>query len=228
MTSEVKTWGADHAGPCSGSRPGHGPGSNSGLKPGPKPGQRPGHRGQGPSSFWMQEPAPLFDALAILPGQDILDLGCGAGDYAMAAARRTGADGSVIAVDHWAPIVDGMTAAAKAEGVAQIRALKGDITRPPLPLNENAVDLCMVFTVLHIFDLVSCRERVFGEMARVIRPGGRLAVLECKKEEWHFGPPLHMRLAPEEVEEYIQGYGFEKTDYRDLGYNYLLSFTLEG
>ncbi|CCK78222.1 class I SAM-dependent methyltransferase [Desulfobacula toluolica] len=186
-----------------------------------------GHRGQGPSSFWMQSHEPLFDALGISPGQHILDLGCGAGDYTLEAARRTGTVGCITALDYWPPIVDALEKAAGAAGLPQVRVLKADITNPPLPVRNNAIDLCMVFTVLHIFDLSRYKEAIFGEMARVIRPGGCLAVLECKKEEWSFGPPVHMRLAPEEIETFIRGWGFKKRDYRDFGYNYLLSFTLD-
>ncbi|WDP91986.1 MAG: methyltransferase domain-containing protein [Desulfobacter sp.] len=183
--------------------------------------------GNGPSSYWMQDPVLLFDALGIRPGEEILDLGCGAGDYTLEAARRTGEGGCVTAVDHWPPTVDGMAAAAGARGLTQVRALKADLLHPPLPVAQNSVDLCMVFTVLHIFDMERFSDRVFRELARVIRPGGRLAVLECKKEEWSFGPPLHMRLSPGEVETFIRGYGFQKTGLKNFGYNYLLSFTLE-
>ncbi|MDD9304254.1 MAG: class I SAM-dependent methyltransferase [Desulfobacter sp.] len=186
-----------------------------------------GHKGQGPTSFWMQSPEPLFDGLDIMPGQNILDLGCGAGEYTLEAARRTGTGGCVSAIDHWPPIVDGIKEAASAAGLPQIRPMTGDILNPPLPLKDNTIDLCMVFTVLHIFDLSCCKDKVFGELARIITPGGCLAILECKKEEWSFGPPVHMRLAPQEIEDYIEGWGFTKKDYKDLGFNYLLKFTLE-
>lgn len=184
-------------------------------------------RGQGPSSFWMQDPATLFDLLEISAGQHILDLGCGAGEYALKAAHLVGPSGSVTALDHWPPIVDAMEAAALAACLSQIRVLKADITTPPLPVDDDDMDLCMVFTVLHIFSLNQHKDALYREMARVLKPGGRLAVLECKKEEMHFGPPVHMRLSPDEIEASLKGYGFKKTGYRDLGYNYLVQFALE-
>jgi hypothetical protein len=51
-----------------------------------------------------------------------------------------------------------------------------------------------------------------------------LAIIECKKEEMAFGPPLNMRISPKELEEGISVYGFQKTNYLDLGYNYMLLF----
>jgi len=193
-----------------------------------KNGQCKGHsknRGQGPSSYWMQEPGLVFDALDICPGRHILDMGCGAGDYALEAARLTGPLGRVTAVDHWPPTVDALRAAATAAGLSQLHCLTGDITKPPLPVKQNAMDLCMAFTVLHIFGAEHSRRGLFLEAARVLKPGGQLAVIECKKEEMSFGPPVHMRLSPEEVEAVASGCGFRKTGYTDLGYNYLVMFT---
>lgn len=181
-------------------------------------------RGQGPSSFWMQEPGLVFDALNICPGRRILDMGCGAGDYTLQAARLTGPLGQVTAVDNWPPTVDALNAAAKTAGLAQIQCLTADITKPPLPVKENAMDLCMAFTVLHIFGTENSRKSLFFEAARVLKPKGRLAVMECKKQEMPFGPPIHMRLSPEEVERLAVACGFKKIGYTDLGYNYLALF----
>lgn len=183
-------------------------------------------RGQGPSSYWMQAPGLVFDALDICPDLHILDMGCGAGDYALQAARLTGPLGQVTAVDHWPPTVDALRAAAQTEGLDQIQCLTADITKPPLPVKQNSMDLCMAFTVLHIFGVENSRKNLFLEAARVLKPKGRLAVMECKKEEMSFGPPVHMRLAPKEVEAVAAECGFRKTGYTDLGYNYLAMFSL--
>ena len=185
-------------------------------------------RGQGPSSYWMQKPGGVFDVLDICPGRHILDMGCGAGDYALQAARLTGPLGQVTAVDHWPPIVDALKAAAKAAGMSQIQCLTADITKPPLPVKQNSMDLCMAFTVLHIFGAENSRKSLFFEAARVLKPKGRLAVMECKKEERSFGPPIHMRLSPKEIEAVAVGCGFRKIGYTDLGYNYLVMFSLSG
>jgi ubiquinone/menaquinone biosynthesis C-methylase UbiE len=183
-------------------------------------------RGQGPSSYWMQEPGLVFDVLDIDPGRHILDMGCGAGDYTLEAARRTGPLGQVTAVDQWPPTVDALRMAAKAAGLSQIQCLTADITKPPLPVRQNSMDLCMAFTVLHIFGTENSRKSLFLEAARVLKPKGRLAVMECKKEEMPFGPPIHMRLSPKEVEAVAVGCGFRKTGYTDLGFNYLVMFSL--
>ncbi len=183
-------------------------------------------RGQGPSSYWMQEPGLVFDVLDIDSGRHILDMGCGAGDYTLEAACRTGPLGQVTAVDQWPPTVDALRMAAKAAGLSQIKCFTADITKPPLPVRQNSMDLCMAFTVLHIFGTENSRKSLFLEAARVLKPKGRLAVMECKKEEMPFGPPIYMRLSPKEVEAVAMGCGFRKTGYTDLGFNYLVMFSL--
>lgn len=182
-------------------------------------------RGQGPSSYWMQESGLVFDALDIGPGLHILDMGCGAGDYALKAARLTGATGQVTALDHWPPTVDALDARAKSQGLCQLTCLTADLSKPPLPVQAGVMDLCMVFTVLHIFGPGQGRKNVFSEALRVLKPNGRLAMMECKKEEMSFGPPVHMRLSPEEVEALALECGFRKTGYTDLGFNYLSIFS---
>nr|WP_319491730.1 class I SAM-dependent methyltransferase [uncultured Desulfobacter sp.] len=183
-------------------------------------------RGQGPSSFWMQEPGLVFDALDICPGLNILDMGCGAGDYTLQAARLTGPLGQVTAVDKWPPTVDALKRTAKTAGLPQIQCLTADITKPPLPINPETMNLCMAFTVLHSFGNENSRKKLFFEAARVLKSTGRLAVMECKKQEMPFGPPIQMRLYPEEVEGLAAAYGFKKIGYTDLGYNYLAIFRL--
>ncbi len=186
-------------------------------------GQR--RKGQGPSSYWLQDPAAVFEILPLLPGDRVLDLGCGAGEYALEAARRVGPSGLVTAIDNWPPIIDALEQAALADHLSSLKAVVADIAAPPLPLEDNSVDLCMMFTTLHIFGLFPRSLAIFREAARVLSPKGRLAILECKKEEMPFGQPVHMRLAPNEIEAFLQEMEFTKTGYTEFEYTYLLSFS---
>ena len=58
---------------------------------------------------------------------------------------------------------------------------------------------------------------------RVLKPGGGLAIIEFKKVEDSPGPPLGVRLSPEETEEVVGRFGFMKERVMDLGpFHYLL------
>ena len=78
---------------------------------------------------------------------------------------------------------------------------------------------------LLILTLKKAGERIFTGVGRVLRPQGRVAVLECKKEDKPVGPPMEMRLSPEGISSVAAKAGFEKAGYLDPGYNYLISFS---
>ena len=178
---------------------------------------------KGPSSFWMHDSKLVFDALALEPGDRFLDLGCGPGDYAIAAARLVGASGTVTALDKWPYLIDGLRETAYSQELDNIDAMVGDITGI-LPIEDGSIDLCLLATVLHIFSLPVMEKTLFKEIHRILKPPGRLAIIECKKEEQPFGPPLHLRISPQELETSLSPLGFEMIDCRDLGYTYLTRF----
>ena len=187
----------------------------------PEPGREGMRRGR--SSFWMQDPDLVFDALALNEGDSFLDMGCGPGDYSIRASAIVGDSGIVYSLDRWQDVIDDLAEKAGYRGLGNIRAIVSDITER-LPIEDESVDLCFISTVLHSLDLADVEASLFGEVYRVLRRGGRLAVIECKKEEQLFGPPLSMRLSPEEIESSIVRYGFEKVGLVDLGLNYLIIF----
>ena len=78
-----------------------------------------------------------------------------------------------------------------------IEALESDITRPT-PLRGSSIDLIYLSTVFHGFS----RDEIPGflaEVKRLLKPGGRLAIVEIDKVETSFGPPLHLRFSPEDL-----------------------------
>lgn len=198
---------------------------NNGHHHGPHHGPH-GKHGRGPSSFWMHDPETISSNLKLKGGDCFLDLGCGPGDYSIQASKIVGDSGLVFALDRGKEVLDKIKEKIISENCLNIKVLKSDITNP-LPLNSGCVDVCLLATVLHIFRIKKAKFSLFGEIHRVLKPGGCLAVIECKKEDQPFGPPKHIRLAPEEVDEAVRDYGFNRVDLVDLGYNYLIKFMAE-
>ena len=180
-------------------------------------------RGRGPSSFWMQDPDEVFRQLALKPRDVLLDLGSGPGDYSMEAAELVGPEGKVIALDRWEYAVSGLEQQAAERGFKHVKPMLCDITQE-LPVANDSVDVCLICTVLHIFPWPKFEMDMFAEIKRVLKPGGRLAVIECKKEEQPWGPPRNMRISPEEMEQGLGTRGYIKTAYTDLGKTYLIQF----
>ena len=105
------------------------------------------------------------------PGECVLDLGSGAGMDAFVARRDVGAEGHVHGVDMTEEMVSKARANAEKLGHENVTFAVGDIE--DLPVDDASFDVILSNCVLN---LVPDKERAFGEMARVLRPGGRFSV----------------------------------------------------
>jgi len=182
--------------------------------------------GAGRSSFDLVNVDLVFQSLSLKPSTVFLDLGCGKGNYALAVARSIGPQGIVYAVDAWQDGLEELERRATSEGLHNIITIHANLNEH-IPLEDAAVDVCFIAAVLHDLLRESSGETALAEMARVLRPGGRLCVIEFKKIEDGPGPPLVVRLSPEETEELITPFGFVKNGITDVGpFHYLFDASL--
>ena len=114
---------------------------------------------------------------AIEPGQTVLDIGCGAGMDLLLAARRIGSSGKAMGVDMTDAMLERASHAAHTAGLQNVEVRKADATA--LPLADSSVDVVISNGVLN---LVPEKERAFGEIVRVLRPGGRLQIADIVVE----------------------------------------------
>lgn len=167
----------------------------------------------------------VFQELKLAEGDFFLDLGCGAGDYTIRAAQMVGDSGLVFALDIWDGVIDHLTEEATFQGLKNIKPMVADITGR-LPIEDNTIDVCFIATVLHAMDFEKNKKNLFNEIQRVLKPNGRLAIIECKKEDQPFGPRMQSRLSPEELTPIAIQSGFQQIAFSDLGYNYLIQFAI--
>ncbi|MDI6852042.1 MAG: methyltransferase domain-containing protein [Deltaproteobacteria bacterium] len=180
--------------------------------------------GAGKSSFDLIDPNKFFAALVIKPHMKILDLACGQGNYTLALAEAMGPEGVVYGADLWEEGLAKLREEAAIRGLRQIRAILADVSSP-LPLDAASIDLCLMATVLHDLVEAGTAPGALAETTRLVKPGGTLAVVEFKKMDGPPGPPRHIRLAPEEVENLLKPYGFRKRLIEEIGsYTYLMLF----
>jgi demethylmenaquinone methyltransferase/2-methoxy-6-polyprenyl-1,4-benzoquinol methylase len=119
---------------------------------------------------WRERAA---ERVGLGPGDSVLDVCCGTGDLTLELAGRTGGDGHVIGCDFSEPMLDLAREKAQARGASGIRFEWADALN--LPYDAGRFDAVTVGFGLRNF---ADRDRGIREMARVLRPGGRLMILE--------------------------------------------------
>jgi arsenite methyltransferase len=106
-------------------------------------------------------------------GVCVLDIGSGAGTDLLLAARHVGPAGRAIGIDMTSEMRERARAGAQQCHLRQVDVLEGDATH--LPVDDASVDIVISNGVLN---LVPEKDRAFAEIARILRPGGRLQIAD--------------------------------------------------
>jgi demethylmenaquinone methyltransferase/2-methoxy-6-polyprenyl-1,4-benzoquinol methylase len=118
---------------------------------------------------WRERAA---DLACVGPGGSALDVCCGTGDLALELARRVRPRGRVVGLDFSAPMLE-LAQAKSREAGESVAWVRGNALE--LPFEAGEFDAATVgFGARNVVDL----ERGIAEMARVVRPGGRVVILE--------------------------------------------------
>lgn len=128
--------------------------------------------------------AELLDSLKLRGDERILDMGCGRGAVLLLAAQHL-TTGRAVGVDLWRSVdqsgnsVEATRRNAVAEGVAdRVELHTGDMTA--LPFEDSSFDVVVSSLAIHNISGRAGREKAIDEAVRVLRPGGRLVIVDLR------------------------------------------------
>lgn len=147
----------------------------------------------------------IVDALKLVPGSTVADVGAGTGAFMAPFAQKVGAGGTVIAQDVSPGFIRGIEARAAREKLGNVRTVLGAEKDVRLP--AASIDLVFVCDTYHHFEYP---QAMLASLRAALKPGGRLVVIDYEKipgrsSDWVMG---HVRAGREAVIAEVEATGF--------------------
>jgi ubiquinone/menaquinone biosynthesis C-methylase UbiE len=147
---------------------------------------------EGPDRDLWQMPGQIMDALGIAEGSIVADLGAGGGWFTIRLARRVGPNGQVYSEDIQRLMLEATRRRIAREGLRNVEPVLGTESDPRLPAGK--IDAVLVVDTYHE---INDPAPLLRNLARSLKPQGRVGVVDFRKDGWGPGPPLEERVDPE-------------------------------
>lgn len=168
-----------------------------------------------------EEPDIALDAIKLAPGSTVADVGAGSGYMTVKMAGRVGPTGKVYANDIQPQMLAMLRQRLDREKIANVELVLGDYDNPKLP--ADTLDLILMVDVYHEF---SQPQKMLQQMRASLKTGGRLVLLEYRKEDPSIPirPDHKMSVAEAKAEVEAEGFALTSVDER-LPRQHILIFT---
>lgn len=155
---------------------------------------------------WRRENLPPVETLKKLgleTSDSVADIGCGIGYFTIPAARLIG-NNNAYALDTSPEMLEEVELRSNAAGLNNIKIVKTEELDLIIP--DESVSFGLMVNVIHE---IADKNQFLKESSRIIRPGGKLVIIDWEKGETEMGPPVDHRIGTEELTAMLKEIDFE-------------------
>jgi len=158
-----------------------------------------------------EQPDRVIEALKIKAGSTVVDLGAGTGYFTGRLADQVGPNGRVVAVDIQQGMLDRLRRNLEGRGFSNVQIVLGKPGDPLIP--PNYADLVLLVDVYHE---IAQPEAMMEHVRRGLKPGGRVVVIEYRKEDPSIPLPPVRKMTVAEVRSELEPLGFRFVEAMDF------------
>jgi ubiquinone/menaquinone biosynthesis C-methylase UbiE len=178
---------------------------------------------EAPDRDIWQHPDQVMDTLGIAEADVVADIGAGAGWFTIRLARRVGPNGTVYAQDVQPEMLAAISRRVNSLGLTNVKPILGKDDDPQLP--AQSLDAALMVDAYHENDARALRVSLLRNLAKALRPKGRIGLIDFKLEGSGPGPDAEERVSPETVIGEAREAGLELVSHETfLPYQYFLIF----
>ena len=142
---------------------------------------------------WLP-PEPLLESAHIQLGETVVDIGAGTGFWTAPLSQLVGPDGKVIAVDVEPIMLEELRTLVSTQQLRNVEIVQSEEVR--IPLATRVADAAILGFVLHE---PSDQAAFLREVTRLLKPGGRLLLVDWQKRPTEKGPPVEYRISEQQA-----------------------------
>lgn len=155
-----------------------------------------------PKRFLFENPNAILSEVRVDSGQVVADIGCGTGFFTLPLAKLVGKQGKVYALDTSPTMIKELRKRTK--NLKQVKPIHSQENR--FSPEDGSLDFALLVNMIHELE----NWRLFlKEVRRILKPEGKICVIDWKKKKMVMGPPLKIRLTKKRIGEMLRqsGYG---------------------
>ena len=168
------------------------------------------------------DPEAILKQIKVSAGSIVADFGCGPGYFSIPFAKIAGEHGKVYSLDVLPQALESLKSKTKNSGIINIVAQRVNLENTNgSKLEDNLADWIILKDILFQNQK---KEQIIKEAFRVLKPGGKVLVIEWNQKDASFGPEFDLRILPENLEKMLEVQNFtieQKIDAGDFHYAFV-------